>query len=124
MCREKKGKILMPGNDMTKQKVLFLCNQNRLRSPTAEAVFRESHMLEVKSAGVDKDSSVPVNRKLLVWADIIFVMEKRQRNVIHKKFKDIYRNKRIVCLYIPDDFEYMDPDLIQLLKKRLPQYVG
>ena len=109
---------------MTKQKVLFLCNQNRLRSPTAEAVFRESPMLEVKSAGVDKDSSVPVNRKLLVWADIVFVMEKRQRNVIHKKFKDIYRNKRIVCLYIPDDFEYMDPDLIQLLKKRLPQYVG
>ena len=114
----------MPGNDMTKQKVLFLCNQNRLRSPTAEAVFRESLRLEVKSAGVDKDASVPVNRKLLVWADIIFVMEKRQRNVIHKKFKDIYRNKRIVCLYIPDDFEYMDPDLIQLLKKRLPQYVG
>ncbi|MBW2081471.1 MAG: phosphotyrosine protein phosphatase [Deltaproteobacteria bacterium] len=108
---------------MTKQKVLFLCNQNRLRSPTAEAVFRESPMLEVKSAGVDKDASVPVNRKLLVWADIIFVMEKRQRNVIHKRFKDIYRNKRIVCLYIPDDFEYMDPDLIQLLKKRLPQYV-
>lgn len=114
----------MLGNDMTKQKVLFLCNQNRLRSPTAEAVFRESPTLEVKSAGVDKDASVPVNRKLLVWADIIFVMEKRQRNVIHKKFKDIYRNKRIVCLYIPDDFEYMDPDLIQLLKKRLPQYVG
>jgi len=123
MYREKEGKILMPGNDMTKQKVLFLCNQNRLRSPTAEAVFRESPMLEVKSAGVDKDASVPVNRKLLVWADIIFVMEKRQRNVIHKRFKDIYRNKRIVCLYIPDDFEYMDPDLIQLLKKRLPQYV-
>ncbi|MBW1938759.1 MAG: phosphotyrosine protein phosphatase [Deltaproteobacteria bacterium] len=108
---------------MTKQKVLFLCNQNRLRSPTAEAVFRESPMLEVKSAGVDKDASVPVNLELLEWADIIFVMEKGQRNVIHKKFKDIYKNKRIACLYIPDDFEYMDPDLIQLLKKRLPQYV-
>jgi predicted protein tyrosine phosphatase len=113
----------MPSGDAQKQKLLFLCNQNRLRSPTAEMVFSENPQLEVKSAGVDNDASVPVNRELLEWADIIFVMEKRQRNIIHKKFKDIYRNKRIVCLYIPDDFEYMDPDLIQLLKKKLPQYV-
>ena len=113
----------MPGDDTVKQKVLFLCNQNRLRSPTAEKVFSENPQLDVKSAGVDNDASVPVNLELLEWAEIIFVMEKRQRNIIHKKFKDIYRNKRIVCLYIPDDYEYMDPDLIQLLKERLPQYV-
>jgi len=114
----------MPGNDMKKQKVLFLCNQNRLRSPTAENVFSNNPQLEVKSAGVDKDASVPVSLELLEWADIIFVMEKRQRNIIHKKFKDIYRRKRIICLYIPDEYDYMDPDLIQLLKERLPQYVG
>ena len=89
---------------MKKQKILFVCTQNRLRSPTAEAVFRENPTLEVKSAGVDNDASVPVNLELLEWADIIFVVEKRQRNIIHKKFKDIYRNKRIVCLYIPDDY--------------------
>ena len=113
----------MADDDMTKQKVLFLCNQNRLRSPTAEAVFRENPQIEVKSAGVDNDASVPVNLELLEWADIIFVMEKRQRNIIHKKYKDIYDRKRIVCMYIPDDYDYMDPDLIQLLKERLPQYV-
>ena len=113
----------MPSDDAPKQKLLFLCNQNRLRSPTAEKVFSENPQLDVKSAGVDNDASVPVNLELLEWAEIIFVMEKRQRNIIHKKFKDIYRNKRIVCLYIPDDYEYMDPDLIQLLKERLPQYV-
>ena len=113
----------MPSDDAPKQKLLFLCNQNRLRSPTAEAIFRENSALEVKSAGVYNDASVPVNLELLEWADIIFVMEKRKRNIIHKKFKDIYRNKRIVCLYIPDDYEYMAPDLVQLLKMRLPQYV-
>jgi predicted protein tyrosine phosphatase len=113
----------MLNNNAPKQKLLFLCNQNRSRSPTAEMVFSENPQLEVKSAGVDNDASVPVNRELLEWADIIFVMEKRQRSIIHKKFKDIYRNKRIVCLYIPDDSEYMDTDLVQLLKMRLPQYV-
>jgi len=113
----------MPSDDAPKQKLLFLCNQNRLRSPTAEAIFRENPQLEAKSAGVDKDASVPVNLELLEWADIIFVMEKRQRNIIHKKYKDIYKSKRIVCLYIPDDYDYMDPDLIKQLKERLPQYV-
>lgn len=113
----------MPSDDAQKQKLLFLCNQNRLRSPTAEKVFSENPQLEVKSAGVDNDASVPVNLELLEWADIIFVMEKRQRNIIHKKYKDIYNRKRIVCLYIPDDYDYMDPDLVQLLKMRLPQYV-
>ena len=114
---------MMLSENTKKQKLLFICNQNRLRSPTAEMVFSENPQLEVKSAGVDKDAFVPVNLELLEWADIIFVMEKRQRNIINKKFKDIYRNKRIVCLYIPDDYEYMHPDLVQLLKMRLPQYV-
>ncbi|MCG7852085.1 MAG: hypothetical protein MIO92_06150 [Methanosarcinaceae archaeon] len=113
----------MPSEITTKQKFLFLCNQNRLHSPTAEKVFGENPQLEVNSAGVDKDASVPANLELLEWADIIFVMEKRQRNIIHKKYKDIYKSKRIVCLYIPDDYEYMDPDLVQLFKMRLPQYV-
>lgn len=55
----------MPSDDGPKQKLLFLCNQNRLRSPTAEMVFGENHLLEVKSAGVDNDASVPVNLELL-----------------------------------------------------------
>lgn len=107
---------------MEKEKLLFLCNQNRLRSPTAENIFSKSPQLIVKSAGVDKDATVTINRELLEWADIIFVMEKRQRNMIHKQFKDIYQRKRIVCLYIPDDYEYMDLDLINILKERLPYY--
>ena len=55
----------MSNDEPPKQKLLFLCNQNRLRSPTAEAVFRENLTLEVKSASVDKDASIPVSRELL-----------------------------------------------------------
>ncbi|MCI0413984.1 phosphotyrosine protein phosphatase [bacterium] len=100
-------------------KVLFVCNANKLRSPTAERIFRERPGLEVKSAGVDEDATVTVNRETLEWADLIFVMEKRQRNVIHKKFKDIYEKKPIVCLYIPDVYDLMQPELIELLMKRV-----
>lgn len=78
----------------------------------------------MKSAGVDQDATVPVSLELLEWADIIFVMEKRQRNIIHKKFRDMYQKKTIVCLYIPDDYDYMDPYLIQILRERVTPYLG
>ena len=72
-----------------KEKLLFLCSQNRLRSPTAEKVFSENPALEVRSAGVNRDATRPVSRSLLQWADIIFVMEKRQRDIIHTRYKEI-----------------------------------
>lgn len=104
--------------------VLFLCNQNLLRSPTAERVFREDPRLEVRSAGVNSDATVPVTRELLEWADLIFVMEKRQRNVIHKRYPEVYRGKPIVCLYIPDQFEFMEPALIQALQKSVAPHLA
>ncbi len=107
-----------------KLKVLFVCLQNRLRSPTAEKVFSDHPRLAVKSAGVDRDSTVPVTRELLEWADLVFVMEKKQRNIIHKKFKDLYQKKRIICLYIPDDFDYMDPILVGLLEDGVRPHLG
>jgi len=110
-------------DNSTTKKILFVCSQNRLRSPTAEKIFSEESDLDVKSAGIYQDATNPISSELVEWADIIFVMEKRQRNAIHKKFKDIYRNKRIICLYIPDEYEYMNPELIQLLKKKVSPYL-
>jgi predicted protein tyrosine phosphatase len=104
--------------------VLFLCNQNRLRSPTAEHVFREDPRLDVRSAGVDRDATVPLTRELVEWADVMFVMERRQRNVVQKRFPEAYRRKRIVCLYIPDDFGYLDPDLVALLRQRVGPHLA
>lgn len=106
----------MNGN---KLKILFVCNLNMMRSPTGEEVFRENPRLDVKSAGVDKDAIARVTVDLLEWADIVFVMEKRQRNIIHNDFKDIYQRKRIICLYIPDKYDYMDPDLIDIMKRKV-----
>ena len=111
-------------DDHQKTRLLFVCTQNRLRSPTAEKIFSSNKKIEVRSAGLNRDAPVTVTRGLLEWADVIYVMEKSQRNSIHKQFRDIYQRKKIICLYIPDDFEYMDRDLIDLLEQRLPQYVA
>jgi predicted protein tyrosine phosphatase len=110
-------------NNTTTLKVLFVCDANRLRSPTAEAIFSKRPLLDVKSAGLAKQATVPLTIELLEWADLIFVMEKRHRNIIQSKFKEIYQHKRIICLYIPDDFEFMDPELISLLEEKFSPYL-
>jgi predicted protein tyrosine phosphatase len=80
-------------------------------------VFRDDPRVEARSAGINPDAPVPVTRELLEWAELVFVMEKRQRNRIRKAFPDLYAAKRIVCLYIPDRYDRMDPVLVRLLRE-------
>ena len=103
--------------------VLFICSQNRLRSPTAEAVFAAWPNVATASAGLNNDAENPVTPELLDWADIIFVMERAHRNKLGAKFKAHLRSQRVICLDIPDDYAYMDPQLVQLLKARVPKYL-
>jgi len=104
-------------------RILFICEANRLRSPTAETIFSGYPDVEARSAGIGKEATVPVSAELLDWADLIFVMEKRHRNIIHSRFKEIYLRKRIICLYIPDEFEFMDPELVSLLEEKVTPYL-
>ena len=99
--------------------ILFICTQNRLRSPTAEQVFAEWPGVETASAGLGNDAEVPVSPELLAWADMIFVMEKAHRNRLLAKFARHLNRKRVICLDIPDDYDFMDPMLICLLKQKV-----
>jgi predicted protein tyrosine phosphatase len=103
--------------------VLFVCSQNRLRSPTAEQVFAARGDIEVASAGLNHDAEVPLTRELVAWADLIFVMEKAHRNKLAHKFKADLRDARVVCLDIPDDYDYMDPELVDLLQAKVPRFL-
>ena len=99
--------------------VLFICGQNRLRSPTAEHVFANWPGIETASAGLKNEAENPVTPELLEWAHTIFVMERSHRSKLSAKFKRNLGSVRIVCLDIPDDYEYMDPGLIKLLKAKV-----
>jgi predicted protein tyrosine phosphatase len=107
---------------MPLEKLLFICSQNRLRSPTAEEIFSRNTTIEVASAGTNHDADTPVSAELIAWADTIFVMERTHRDKLQKRFRAALKSKRIICLNIPDDYEFMDPELISLLKLRLPRY--
>ena len=102
--------------------VLFLCSQNKLRSPTAEAIFSNIEGFEVRSAGLNNDAVVPISPELVEWADYIFVMEKSHRNKLQKKYRKYINKQRIICLNIPDEYEFMDEGLIRLLKQRIGSF--
>jgi len=103
--------------------LLFLCSQNKLRSPTAESIFADYAGIEVDSAGLNNDAIVPLSDEQLQWADVILVMEKTHRNRLNRKFKHALAGKRIAILNIPDDYDYMDEDLILILKQRCQPYL-
>jgi predicted protein tyrosine phosphatase len=98
--------------------VLFICSQNRLRSPTAEQVFSGRPGFEVASAGLNPEAETTVCPELLEWADVIFVMERSHRNKLSRKFRAHLGDKRIICLDIPDEFDYMDPALVKILEAK------
>ncbi len=103
--------------------VLFICSQNRLRSPTAEAVFADYPGIEVASAGLGADAVVPVTPELITWAELIFVMERAHRNKLSKKFRSFLRGQRVICLEIPDEYDYIQPELIEVLRQRVTRHL-
>lgn len=100
--------------------VLFICSQNKLRSPTAEAVFAETPGIEVDSAGLNNDAVVPLSPEQVRWADVILVMEKAHREKLTRKFKRYLDGQRVVVLGIPDQYRFMDPALVKLLEAKVP----
>lgn len=105
------------------RRILFICGQNRLRSPTAEQLFAGRPGIEVASAGLKRESDTPVSRDLIEWADLIFVMERSHRAKLTQRFKPLLKEKRIVCLNIPDRFEFMDRELIEMLEARVAPHL-
>lgn len=105
------------------KRVLFVCSQNKLRSPTAEQVFAAWEGIEVNSAGLNNDAVEPLTAEMVAESDIIFVMEKMHRAKLAKRFRAHLKRARAICLDIPDDYEFMDPALVRLLEARVPRFL-
>ena len=105
--------------DNRKLKILFVFTVNRMRSATAHKIYESDDRFEVKSAGTDKSADTVLAKEDLDWADIVVVMEKHHRNFIRQKYPEIYGSKKIVCLYIPDDYDYMQTELVEILKDKV-----
>jgi predicted protein tyrosine phosphatase len=100
-------------------KILFICGKNRRRSPSAEEIFSGMDGIEVSSAGTSVEAKCPVSADLLEWADRVFVMEQSQRRYLNAHFSQSLRDKKIVCLNIPDRYGYMQPELVTVLRAKV-----
>lgn len=103
--------------------ILFLCSQNRWRSRTAEDIFQNQPNFQFRSAGTEKNARHKVAKRDIIWADIIFVMEDKHQARILQNFPQETQHKKIIKLDIPDRYNYMDPQLISLLKTRIGEHL-
>ncbi len=103
--------------------ILFICSRNRLRSPTAEEIFREHPGIDVDSAGLADDAEVPLSSDQIEWADLIVVVENIHRTRLKRRFNSFLAGKKVVVLRIPDKFPFMDGELIRLLRSKCAPYL-
>lgn len=95
--------------------ILFVCSRNKWRSRTAESIFSESADHVVRSAGTASSARVKLNEQMLLWADVVFCMEDKHKEILRQRFAMASRDQRIVVLHIEDEYKYMDPELIEEL---------
>ncbi|MDQ1812205.1 low molecular weight protein tyrosine phosphatase family protein [Massilia sp. CCM 9210] len=105
------------------QRALFICSQNRLRSPTAEQVFASWPGVETDSAGLGGDASVPLSPEQIAWATVVFVMEKAHRRRLGERFRAHLNGKKVICLDIPDNYAYMQPELVSILEAKAGKFL-
>lgn len=103
--------------------LLFVCSRNKWRSPTAEAIYKNYSGINVKSAGTEPAARIKLNSRFIEWADLIFVMEKKHKQRMRENFPIETERKEIVVLDIPDEYKYMDKELIEELKSKIDEYI-
>jgi predicted protein tyrosine phosphatase len=100
-----------------RRNILFICSRNQWRSPTAEQIWRKHPMLSVRSAGTSPSARRKVSEDDVRWADVIFVMEEKHKSRLVTEFTSLIKNKTIHVLDIPDEYKYMDPELVDQLEQ-------
>ena len=106
-----------------KTKLLFICSRNQWRSPTAEALFKGHARYDARSAGTEERARIKVTAGHIGWADVIFCMERKHAERLRDRFEVELEGKPLVVLRIPDNYQYGDPELIEILKSALVKHI-
>jgi predicted protein tyrosine phosphatase len=97
--------------------VLFVCSRNQWRSPTAERMFKGHPVIVARSAGTSLSARHRISHADIDWADVIMVMEDKHRQRIVAEYARLVEHTPIHVLDIPDEYRYMDPELIDILEQ-------
>lgn len=100
--------------------ILFVCSRNQWRSRTAETIFRNNGQHQIRSAGTAATARIRLSQTLLDWAKVIVVMEDHHKKRIQQAFQ--LKDQKLLVLDIPDDYGYMNEELIDLLREGTQAY--
>lgn len=75
--------------------------------------------MECSSAGTNRGAENLLTAELVGWADVIFAMEKQHQRKLQERFRAQLNGKRVVCLGIPDNYSFMQPELVALLRAKV-----
>jgi len=103
--------------------IIFICSRNQWRSPTGEQVWKKHPKLNVRSAGTSPGAKRTVSAKDVQWADVIFVMEEKHKNRLKAQFTRLVNHKDIQVLDIPDEYQYMDSELVEIMEQTVGSYL-
>jgi len=103
--------------------ILFVCSRNQWRSPTGEQVWKNHPDVNARSAGTSPRAKRSVNVKDLQWADVIFVMEEKHKSRLKAQFARALKHKDIQVMDIPDEYQYMDEELVDLMQRSVTSYL-
>ena len=104
--------------------ILFVCSRNQWRSPTAEAIYKNRPNLNVKSAGTSSSARIKLSAKTIIWAELIFVMEKKHKQRMIESFPIECEGKEIIILDIPDEYQFMDKELMEEIETKVNPYIS
>lgn len=103
---------------------LFVCSRNQWRSPTAEQVWRKHPMVHARSGGTSPNARHPVSTVDIEWAEVIFVMEEKHKSRLMACYRNLIGHKPVHVLDIPDEYKYMDAELVEQLQQAVGDILG
>lgn len=122
--RVTEGELRAEAADEERLNVLFICSRNQWRSPTAESVWRKHPNLSVRSAGTSPNARKHVSVDDIAWAEVIFVMEEKHKSRLLAAFTRLMEHKPVHVLDIPDEYKYMDQELVEELETSVAAVLG
>ncbi len=103
--------------------ILVVCGRNKRRSRTAEYIFKNDSRFSIRSVGLSQRSERQLNEKDLAWADLIAVMEDEHVYRISATYRHL-ELPIIEVLGIDDEYEYLDPELVEILTDKINALVA
>lgn len=109
-------------NQGDRPRALFICSAGILRSPTCAHWTAANLQWNTRSCGLYPDAIPCCTPPLLKWASVIYCMEEKHKDGLIHKFDAMDTwpviEPKIMILDIPDNYNYMDPDLVAILRQK------